>query len=288
MRLAPWSPRFWRYIARSSTTAHSSVVLDTIDKTWPRAFNPNVVQWATEGLIAIFHEIALGGLLSSEWRLRFLDDGSAQLTLKGEGNTADLEGARMGLLDDELGDIPVLQCAMAATPGLTLDWVFPSGTATFRVGCTMPHITAAQSRVGKVRNQRILDYLRSVPLFASLSNKELRAIAKAVDELTLPPGEVLTDQGQRGGEAFVIVSGSATVRRNGKKVATLGPGAFVGELSLLDNGPRTASVTTDQETTVFKLDERHFGRARRFAECLAKAPRRPGSRVRELEPRYYG
>src|SRR5438105_2781904 len=103
-----------------------------------------------------------------------------------------------------------------------------------------------------------LDNLRKVPLFSALNNKELQTIAKATDELTVPPGHVLTDQGQTGREAYVIVDGSATVRRNGKKVATLGPGDVVGELSLLDHGPRTATVTSDTDTTVLLIDQRHF------------------------------
>ena len=103
-----------------------------------------------------------------------------------------------------------------------------------------------------------LDHLRNVPLFSSLNNKELQTIAKATDELTVPAGHVLTDQGQMGREAFVLVDGSATVRRNGKKVATLGAGSVVGELSLLDHGPRTATVTTDTEATVLVIDQRHF------------------------------
>ena len=81
-----------------------------------------------------------------------------------------------------------------------------------------------------------------------------------------------------GREAFVIVDGSATVKRNGKKVATLGPGAVVGELSLLDHGPRTATVTTDTDTTVLVIDQRHFlgvlderARARR-ASCWPPWP----------------
>jgi CRP/FNR family cyclic AMP-dependent transcriptional regulator len=103
-----------------------------------------------------------------------------------------------------------------------------------------------------------LDHLHNVPLFSACSNKELQTIARATDEISLPAGHMLTDQGQTGREAFIIVKGSATVRRNGKKVATLGPGAIVGELSLLDHGPRTATVTTDDETTVLVLDQRHF------------------------------
>ena len=55
-------------------------------------------------------------------------------------------------------------------------------------------------------------------------------------------GSLIVDQGQTGREAFVILDGNVTVKRNGRKVATLGPGAIVGELSLLDHGPRTATV----------------------------------------------
>src|SRR5438045_9770504 len=103
-----------------------------------------------------------------------------------------------------------------------------------------------------------LDHLRNVPLFRSLNNRELQTIAKATDEITVPAGHVLVDQGQTGREAFIIVDGSATVKRNGKKITTLGPGAVVGELSLLDHGPRTATVTTDSESPVLVVDQRHF------------------------------
>ena len=134
-----------------------------------------------------------------------------------------------------------------------------------------------------------LDHLRNVPLFNSCSNKELQTIARATDELTVPAGHVLTDQGQMGHEAFVIVDGSATVKRNGKKVATLGPGSVVGELSLLDHGPRTATVTTDSDTTVLVIEQRYFlgvledvpSLARKLLATLA-------GRVREFDRQYYG
>src|SRR3954464_12630862 len=134
-----------------------------------------------------------------------------------------------------------------------------------------------------------LAHLRNVPLFNSCTNKELQTIAKATDELTVPAGHVLTDQGQMGREAFVIVDGSATVKRNGKKVATLGPGSVVGELSLLDHGPRTATVTADSDTTVLVIDQRPFlgvlddvpALARNLLATLA-------GRIREFERQYYG
>ena len=134
-----------------------------------------------------------------------------------------------------------------------------------------------------------LDHLRNVPLFSACSNKELETIARATDEITLPAGHVLTDQGQTGREAFVIVDGSATVRRNGKKVASLGKGAVVGELSLLDHGPRTATVSTDTETTVLVLDQRHFLAVLDDVPSLShKLLATLATRVREFDRQYYG
>jgi CRP/FNR family transcriptional regulator, cyclic AMP receptor protein len=109
-----------------------------------------------------------------------------------------------------------------------------------------------------MRKGAYLAHLASVPLFASCTNKDLEKIAKASTELSVEAGTTLVDQGQTGKEAFVIVDGSATVRRNGRKVATLGPGAIIGELSLLDRGPRTATVTTDTPATVLVIEQRNF------------------------------
>jgi len=134
-----------------------------------------------------------------------------------------------------------------------------------------------------------LDHLRNVPLFAACSNKELQTIARAADEIALPAGHALTDQGQTGREAFIIVTGQATVRRNGKKIATLGPGAVVGELSLLDHGPRTATVTTDTETTVLVIDQRHFLAVLDDVPSLShKLLATLAGRVREFDRQYYG
>ena len=134
-----------------------------------------------------------------------------------------------------------------------------------------------------------LDHLRNVPLFNSCSTKELQTIAKATDELTIPAGHVLTDQGQMGREAFIIVEGSATVKRNGKKVTTLGPGNVVGELSLLDHGPRTATVTTDTDSTVLVIEQRHFLGVLEAVPSLArKMLATLAGRVREFDRQYYG
>ena len=86
-----------------------------------------------------------------------------------------------------------------------------------------------------------IDRLRSVPLFASCTDKELSFIASRVDEVDIPAGQVLTKKGESGGDFFIILEGKAEVEAAEGKRA-LGPGDFFGEIALLDNGPRTATV----------------------------------------------
>jgi CRP/FNR family transcriptional regulator, cyclic AMP receptor protein len=134
-----------------------------------------------------------------------------------------------------------------------------------------------------------LEHLRNVPLFSACSAKDLEKIAKAGDELTVQAGHVLCDQGQAGREAFVIMAGTATVRRNGKKVATLGPGAVVGELSLLDHGPRTATVTADGPCDLMVIDQRNFVSVIDSVPALAhKLMASLASRIRDFDRATYG
>src|SRR6476659_10877829 len=137
--------------------------------------------------------------------------------------------------------------------------------------------------------KQYLSHLRNVSLFSGCTDRDLSKIAKAADEVNIPAGYTLADQGQTGREAFVIVDGSATVRRNGKKVAVLGPGAVVGELSLLDHGPRTATVTTDTDATVLVIEQRHFLGVLEDVPALArKLLASLAGRVREFDRQYYG
>ena len=88
-----------------------------------------------------------------------------------------------------------------------------------------------------------LERLGALPMFGGCTNKELRDIARIVDELQVESGRVLMSQGDAGQEAFVIEEGTAEVVRDGQLLATVGPGSYVGELALIDAGPRSATVT---------------------------------------------
>jgi CRP-like cAMP-binding protein len=88
-----------------------------------------------------------------------------------------------------------------------------------------------------------VDALRKVALFSSLSDKELGRLADRLHERTFREGAVVTAEGETGAGFFVIVEGNANVAVGGEHRATLGPGDHFGEIALIDDGVRTASIT---------------------------------------------
>lgn len=135
----------------------------------------------------------------------------------------------------------------------------------------------------------VTDHLAQVPLFAACSKKELARIAKATDEMHMEDGAVLTTQDDRSSEAFVIVSGNVVVKRNGRKVADLGPGSMIGELGLLDKGPRTATVTADGPVDVLVIGPREFAALLDDVPAIShKLLRSLAGRVRDLDTKTYG
>jgi CRP/FNR family transcriptional regulator, cyclic AMP receptor protein len=137
--------------------------------------------------------------------------------------------------------------------------------------------------------QKVSEHLAHVPLFTACSKKELATIAKATDEVRLADGHVLMHQDDRAEEAFVIVSGKVTVKRNGRKIAELGPGSMIGELGLLDHGPRTATVTADGPVEALVIGPREFAALLDDVPTINhKLLRSLANRVRELDVKTYG
>jgi CRP-like cAMP-binding protein len=105
---------------------------------------------------------------------------------------------------------------------------------------------------------RKLEHLSNVQMFASLNKKELRLIARVADVVKVPAGTEIVTEGSVGHEFYLVLSGEASVRRNGRKVTTLGPGRYFGELALLDRGPRSATVVADTDMELAVIGQREF------------------------------
>jgi CRP-like cAMP-binding protein len=109
----------------------------------------------------------------------------------------------------------------------------------------------------RTRDEKIADLMK-VPLFDALSKKELRTVAAHADEVEVDANYPLTREGDAGNEFGLIITGGAEVRRKGRKLTTLGPGDFFGELSLLAPAPRSATVTTTSPSTILLMHRRDF------------------------------
>ena len=112
----------------------------------------------------------------------------------------------------------------------------------------------------RARQDSKVDAIAHVPLFAAASKADLRKIASITDEIDIREGKNLTKEGAPGHEFFVIVEGTAEVRRKGRKVRTLGPGDFLGEISLVSRKPRTATVTATSPIRALVITEQSFRR----------------------------
>ncbi len=123
-----------------------------------------------------------------------------------------------------------------------------------------------------------IELLKSVPLFSHCTKKELDAIAAEADELFLPEGSELTRQGGHGREFMVIVDGSADVKKNGRLINVLDSGDFLGEIALISEGARTATITAETDLRTYgmtfwdfrPLVEENAGIAWKLLQSLAK------------------
>jgi CRP/FNR family transcriptional regulator, cyclic AMP receptor protein len=130
-----------------------------------------------------------------------------------------------------------------------------------------------------------LGLIASVPLFAELSKREIEFLGRLMDEVDISDGKVLTREGARGGEFFLVLEGTIRIDRGGKEINRLGSGDFLGEIALIDQGPRTATATAEGPARVMVLTSSGF------ASMLGQNPgveakilRVLARRVRDLQP----
>ena len=127
-----------------------------------------------------------------------------------------------------------------------------------------------------------LNAIGRVPLFARLSKRELEFIAKEGDEVNVPAGKTLTRQDRQGDTFYVLLDGEAEVKVDGKRRRVLKPGDFFGEISMLDRGLATATVTTLTDARLFVMSHAQFRDAIKGSDQLMlKVLKAMGERLRE-------
>ncbi|HYY21046.1 MAG TPA: cyclic nucleotide-binding domain-containing protein [Thermoleophilaceae bacterium] len=112
--------------------------------------------------------------------------------------------------------------------------------------------------------------LKSIPLFASLSRSERRQVASWTDEVDVTEGKALVKEGEFAYEVFIIEEGTAEVVRDGKRVAELGPGDFLGEMGAIRKARRNASVVAKSPMRVVVMTARDFRRLEHEMSAVAQ------------------
>jgi CRP/FNR family transcriptional regulator, cyclic AMP receptor protein len=109
-----------------------------------------------------------------------------------------------------------------------------------------------------LRKNAKVELISNVPLFFGCSKQELALIAAIADELDVREGTTLIREGDRGREFFIIVDGTASVTRHGHKLNELRAGDWAGEIALITDAPRTATVVTTSPARLLVVTERAF------------------------------
>jgi len=151
----------------------------------------------------------------------------------------------------------------------------------FRLGM----VREARRAQGLANKDAKLELLRRVPLFAGCERPSLDLIERLADEVDVPDGYHLMREGAFAQEFFVIVEGRVRIERGGKVINTLGPGDFLGEIAMIDHGPRTATAVTEGPAKLLVINRQGFN------SLLAASPqitldvmKALATRVRHLEP----
>jgi CRP/FNR family transcriptional regulator, cyclic AMP receptor protein len=109
-----------------------------------------------------------------------------------------------------------------------------------------------------LRKNAKVELIKRVPLFEECSRKDLTEIAAIADEIDLREGKELTKEGRPGREFFVLIEGDADVKKGSRRINRLGAGDFFGEIALVSDAPRTATVTTSSPVRALVVTDRSF------------------------------
>ena len=128
--------------------------------------------------------------------------------------------------------------------------------------------------VSTTEGQTAVDQLKLVDQLAGCTKEQLQDVARLAERVHVAEGEVLTREGRIGREFFLILTGMVGVTQKGRRVNTLGPGDFFGELAALSPAPRNATVTALSELDVLIIGPRQFGAMARipgFGDALVQS-----------------
>lgn len=102
------------------------------------------------------------------------------------------------------------------------------------------------------------ELLQSISIFSACGSRDLAELGQLLDEVDIPDGKVITREGDTAREMFIIASGTARVEKDGRALAELGPGGVIGEMALISEGRRNATVTADGPVKAFVAGHREF------------------------------
>jgi len=133
------------------------------------------------------------------------------------------------------------------------------------------------------------EFLSRVPIFASCTTEEIRAVSSVAQESYFQPGQIIVTQGTPGQAFYLILSGRVEILRGGTSLGAFGPGEFFGEMSLLESAPRSATIKAIEVTACLMLSswdfkallEHHPSIAIKLLEVLSRRLRAADERIGE-------
>ena len=131
---------------------------------------------------------------------------------------------------------------------------------------------------------RRLNRLSSVRLFSECSKKELAILDRLADDIEIPAGDSVVTQGEYGHACYVVIDGTATATRDGETIGRIEPGEAIGELAVIEPGPRTATVTAETDMVLLAMNSPEFLTAVEDVPALSRSIMRSlAKRLRDVE-----